>query len=63
MKAATKCYDCKRRYIGCHDRCQAYKDYKKSIEKQSMQSDTEYLHYVRGAIKRMINYKNKGVQL
>lgn len=63
MKAATECYDCKRRYIGCHDRCQAYKDYKKSIEKQSMQSEVEYLHYVRGAIKRMTNYKNKGVQL
>lgn len=62
MKTATECYDCKRRYIGCHDRCQAYKDYRKSIEKRNMKHEEEYMHYVRGAISRMTNYQNKGVQ-
>lgn len=63
MKAATNCYNCKKRYIGCHDRCQAYKDYRKSLQKIDNTDVQEYINYVRGAIHRMTNYTNKGSQL
>lgn len=54
-RTATQCRDCSRRYIGCHDRCQTYKDYKQSINKASKQKqdNAEYKMYLTDAIKRM----------
>lgn len=54
-RTATQCRDCNRRYIGCHGRCQIYKDYKQSINKASKQKQENYKfeEYLQDAIKRM----------
>lgn len=46
------CKDCKRRYIGCHDRCQDYQYFKK-LNKGETDSDLEFKSYLRDAIDRM----------
>ena len=54
-RTATQCRDCNRRYVGCHDRCQTYKDYKASISKSDKlkQQNYEFDMYLQDAIKRM----------
>lgn len=54
-RTATQCRDCNRRYIGCHDRRQSYKDYKQSINKASKLKQQNYVfeEYLQDAIKRM----------
>lgn len=54
-RTATQCRGCNRRYVGCHARCQTYKDYKQSINKASKQKQENYKfeEYLQDAIKRM----------
>lgn len=39
------CKDCTRRYVGCHERCTAYKDYKAVLDKKKGRASTEYQEY------------------
>lgn len=54
-RTATQCRDCNRRYIGCHDRCQTYKDYKLLNNKKlkTKQEIGKFEEYLQDAIKRM----------
>lgn len=54
-RTATQCRDCNRRYIGCHDRCQIYKDYKLLNNKKlkTKQEIGKFEEYLQDAIKRM----------
>lgn len=47
------CKDCKRRYIGCHDRCETYHDFKQSIKKPSREGEVDYNIYRESSGKRM----------
>ena len=54
-RTATQCRDCNRRYIGCHDRCQIYKDYKLLNNKKlkTKQEIGKFEECLQDAIKRM----------
>ena len=54
-RTATRCRDCNRRYIGCHGRCQIYKDYKLLNNKKlkTKQEIGKFEEYLQDAIKRM----------
>ena len=46
------CKDCKDRYIGCHDRCEKYQQFKKENEikreQQRIQQSIKNSYYMRG---------------
>ena len=54
-RTATQCRDCNRRNIGCHDRCQIYKDFKLLNNKKHKRKQENYKfeEYLQDAIKRM----------
>lgn len=45
---SEKCIDCKNRYVGCHDNCKNYLEYKEMSEKARMgrQEDFAYKDYI-----------------
>lgn len=55
----SSCYKCNRRYLGCHDRCKAYKDYKETLNKCKSTKDYDYLDYLKQTMFRMSGYKRK----
>lgn len=59
----TGCRDCKKRYIGCHSRCQVYKDYKKTLESRKEPTDYDLAEYLRQAYHRMSGYKYRRGQV
>lgn len=42
--ANNKCFECGRRYPGCHDRCSEYKAFRELLDKRKGR-DTEYQEY------------------
>lgn len=34
MKIKAPCKDCENRYVGCHDRCKKYQEYKKQSDEE-----------------------------
>lgn len=59
----SSCYDCKRRYVGCHSRCQAYKDFKETLEKRKEPADRDLAEYLKQAYYKMSGYKYKRGQV
>ncbi len=37
----TSCKACDRRYLGCHDRCKAYKEYKEILKQRKSPDEGE----------------------
>jgi len=42
--ANNKCFECDRRYPGCHSRCSIYKEYRELLDKRKSK-DSEYHQY------------------
>ncbi len=57
----SSCYKCNKRYVGCHDRCKAYKDYKETLNKRT--KDYDYLDYLDVTIYRMNGYVHRRGQI
>ncbi|MBC8588052.1 hypothetical protein [Paratissierella segnis] len=59
----SSCYKCNRRYLGCRDRCKAYKDYRETLSKCKSTKDYDYLDYLDGTIYRMNGYVHRRGQI
>lgn len=48
IEVSEKCIDCKNRYVGCHDNCKNYLEYKEMSEKARMgrREDFAYKDYI-----------------
>lgn len=59
MREMPPCYKCEKRYLGCHDRCSKYQEFRqnrnKFLKEQRKRNDLkyDYYYYKRDAIKRM----------
>lgn len=59
MRKTAPCYNCEKRYLGCHDYCNEYQEFntnRKAFLKMRMKQNKEkydYLDYKYNAIKRM----------
>ena len=42
--ANNSCFECEKRYPGCHSRCEIYKDYRATLDKRKGRTD-EYYQY------------------
>lgn len=55
----TPCYECQKRYLGCHDYCESYQEFnmerKEFLEMRRKENEEKYefREYKRKAIKRM----------
>lgn len=50
--ADNSCYDCKKRYPGCHSRCSEYKAFRETLLKRKGKYDTEYEQYTDSLLKK-----------
>ncbi len=59
MRKTAPCFNCQERYLGCHDYCDKYQEFRqnrnKLLNEQRKRNDLkyDYYYYVRDAIKRM----------
>lgn len=59
MRKTPPCYDCEKRYLGCHDYCNKYQEFRQNrnqlLEEQRKRNylEYDYYYYVRDAVKRM----------
>lgn len=59
MRKTPPCYDCEKRYLGCHDYCNKYQEFRQNRNKllneqrKRNKIESDYYYYVRDAIKRM----------
>ena len=59
MRKMPPCYDCEKRYLGCHDYCDKYQEFRlnrdRLLEEQRKRNylEYDYYNYVRDAVKRM----------
>ncbi len=59
MRKTAPCFNCQERYLGCHDRCSKYQEFRLNrnqlLEEQRKRNylKYDYYYYVRDAIKRM----------
>lgn len=57
MIAKNSCKDCTKRYLGCHDRCEVYQEYRKALDAKNKQrqdaiaENTPFIDLKRKAIK------------
>ena len=59
MRKTPPCYNCEKRYLGCHDYCNNYQEFRLNrshlLKEQRKRNylKYDYYYYVRDAIKRM----------
>lgn len=59
MRKTPPCYNCEKRYLGCHDYCNKYQEFRLNrnhlLEEQRKRNNLkyDYYYYKRDAIKRM----------
>lgn len=59
MRKTAPCFNCQERYLGCHDYCDKYQEFRqnrnKLLNEQRKRNDLkyDYYYYKRDAIKRM----------
>jgi hypothetical protein len=59
MRNTPPCYNCEKRYLGCHDYCDKYQEFRQNRNKllneqrKRTKIECDYYYYVRDAIKRM----------
>ena len=59
MIKTPPCYNCEKRYLGCHDYCNKYQEFRQNrshlLKEQRKRNylKYDYYYYVRDAIKRM----------
>lgn len=59
MRKTPPCYNCEKRYLGCHDYCNKYQEFRQNrnqlLEEQRKRNDLkyDYYYYKTDAIKRM----------
>lgn len=59
MREMPPCYKCENRYLGCHDYCDKYQEFRQNRnnflneQRKRNKIERDYYYYVRDAIKRM----------
>ncbi len=59
MRNTSPCYNCEKRYLGCHDYCNKYQEFRLNrnhlLKEQTKRNylKYDYYYYKRDAIKRM----------
>jgi len=59
MRKTPPCYNCEKRYLGCHDYCDKYQEFRQNRNKLLNEQRKrnylkyDYYYYIRDAIKRM----------
>lgn len=62
MKNDNPCKDCQIRSSGCHSGCPAYKKYREILDAKKQlkpEGESDYVQYLRDAIKRMKRGKRR----
>ena len=61
LNIKSPCYNCEARDIGCHSRCDRYREYKDNVKtmRRRQAEDVDYIGFSKAVTKRVRNIRRK----